>query len=241
MIRTRKKTVKPDTRRRDKTHGDRRGACQVRAMIRDLISDYNKKKHRIKRRLKEFKTVWDQPDKRVFSELCFCICTPQSRALYCDKAVSGLERSGMLFKGGVRRIKAGLRAVRFPANKAGYIVKARKLFTADGSIRVKDRIDAGNIAGTRQWLVQNVTGIGFKEASHFLRNIGFGKDLAILDVHVLRNMVKYGIIQEVPKNISGSRYILLEDKLRQFSGKAKIPMEELDLLFWSAATGEIFK
>lgn len=213
----------------------------MRVVIQNLISEYNREKHKIRRRLKEFKSVWDSSDKKIFSELCFCICTPQSRAVYCDKAVSGLEKSGMLFKGDLSRIRAGLRAVRFPNNKAGYIVKARKLFTVDGAIRVKDRIDPGNIPGTRLWLARNVAGIGFKEASHFLRNIGFGRDLAILDAHIMRNMAKYKLIKDIPGNMTKKQYLLLEKKLKSFSEKINIPMNELDLLFWSLETGEIFK
>ena len=210
-------------------------------MIRDLILEYNKKKHEIRRKLKEFKLVWSNSDKKVFSELCFCICTPQSKAVYCDKAISGLEKNSILFKGTSRQIKSGLKTVRFPNNKAGYIIKARKLFTVNGTIRVKDRVNVDNIPETRQWFVRNVKGIGFKEASHFLRNIGFGKDFAILDVHILRNMIKHGIIHEIPKNISKTAYFILENKLRKFSEKIKIPMDELDLLFWFAETGRILK
>lgn len=206
-----------------------------------LVSEYKKKKKDIKKRLKEFEKVWLRPDRKIFSELCFCICTPQSKAVYCDKAVSGLEKSGVLFKGNASRIKSGLKAVRFPNNKAGYIVESRKLFTEGNKLRIKKRIDARDIIWTRHWLVRNVKGLGYKEASHFLRNIGFGRELAILDVHILKNLIKCGIIKEVPKSISETVYLNLEEKVRKFSRKVKIPMAELDLLFWSSETGEIFK
>ena len=210
-------------------------------MIRDLISEYNKKKRSIKRRLKEFKSVWSGSDKRVFSELCFCICTPQSKAVYCDKAVSDLEKSGILFRGDLRQIKAGLIAVRFPNNKARYIIKARELFDAGGDIRIKDKIDVDNIPKTRKWLAQYVAGIGFKEASHFLRNIGFGNDVAILDVHILRNLKRYGVIKKIPLSLTKKSYFNIENKMRAFSQRIKVPLEELDLLFWSIQTGFIFK
>ncbi|MFC1570266.1 N-glycosylase/DNA lyase [Candidatus Omnitrophota bacterium] len=206
-----------------------------------LISEYKKKKRYIRKRLKEFEEVWLRTDRKIFSELCFCICTPQSKAVYCDKAVSGLEKSGALFTGNARSIRSGLKAVRFPNNKAGFIVESRKLFTEGGKLRIKNKIDASDIIGTRHWLVRNVKGLGYKEASHFLRNIGFGKELAILDVHILKNLIKCGIIKEVPKSITESVYLKLEEKVRKFSKKVKIPMAELDLLFWSSETGEIFK
>lgn len=206
-----------------------------------LAAEYGKRKDVIKERLRQFRKVWEQPERRVFSELCFCICTPQSKAVHCDKAVSAMERSGTLFSGGRDRIKTGLKGVRFPNNKAAYIVEARKLFTVDGDIRIKDKIDVFDIFATREWLAGNVKGIGMKESSHFLRNMGFGSDLAILDVHILKNMVKYGIIKETPGSISMARYLELEDKVRKFAKKIKIPMAELDLLFWSMETGEVFK
>jgi len=209
--------------------------------MKELIIEYGKKKIQIRQRLREFKDVWKRPDKEIFSELCFCICTPQSKAVYCDKAVSLLKKNGILFKGDPSQIKAGLKAVRFPNNKAGYIVEARRLFTEKGALRIKDKINTNNAHQTRLWLAHNVKGVGLKEASHFLRNIGFGKDLAILDVHILNNMVNYKIIREVPTYISKTRYLLLENELSRFSRKINIPMDELDLLFWSMETGEIFK
>lgn len=210
-------------------------------MTEILLSEYIKRKKAIKDRLLDFSGVWSQSEKRIFSELCFCICTPQSKAVYCDKAVSSLERSGKLFTGGEQEIRAGLKAVRFPNNKSRYIVEARKLFFASGRIRIKDKIDDGDIFVTRDWIVKNVKGLGYKEASHFLRNIGFGKDLAILDVHILKNMKRYGVIKEIPECISKKCYFSLEEKVRGFSRKLRIPMAELDLLLWSMETGVIFK
>lgn len=210
-------------------------------MEQGVIAEYARKRSKIRKRLKEFREVWLQPDRRIFSELCFCICTPQSKAVYCDKAVSFLEKSGALFKGNINQIRKGLKAVRFPNNKSKYIFEARKLFFTNGDIKVKDKINTDNIFETRKWFVKNVKGLGFKEASHFLRNIGFGRDLAILDVHILKNMIRHGVISGVPKSMTESRYLHLEDELRRFSKNITIPMDELDLLFWSSETGEIFK
>ena len=131
--------------------------------------------------------------------------------------------------------------VRFPNNKSKYLYEARRQFSSNGRYLIKEKIDLKNIIGSRNWFAKNVKGIGFKEASHFLRNIGFGSDLAILDVHILKNMIKYGIIKTRPKTLTRLKYLELENKLRKFSQEIKIPMDELDLLFWSSETGEIFK
>jgi N-glycosylase/DNA lyase len=93
----------------------------------------------------------------------------------------------------------------------------------------------------RSWLVKNVKGYGLKEASHFLRNVGMGQDIAILDRHILKNLVALGVIENVPKNMTAKTYLEIEDKMRSFCNKVRIPMSHLDLLLWSEETGEIFK
>jgi N-glycosylase/DNA lyase len=209
--------------------------------MKELMKQYQRKKRRIRQRLEDFRQVWKMSEKDLFSELCFCVCTPQSKAVYCDKAVKNLKKKDMLFNGKKEDIRKGLKAVRFPNNKAGYIIHNRGVFNGNGRVRIKEKIDINDIPGTRDWLVKNVKGIGYKEASHFLRNIGQGEDLAILDVHILRNMVKYKVIREIPKTISKRTYIELEKKLRSFARKLNMSMGELDILFWSNQTGIIFK
>lgn len=186
--------------------------------------------------MKEFERLKESNNKDIFAELCFCLLTPQSKAIYCDRAVEELKKSGLLFKGDRRAIRNKLKGVRFPNNKASYIAAARKSL-AD----IRAKLDANNAFKARDWLVRNIKGLGYKEASHFLRNIGLGGDMAILDVHILRSLLKYKIVKKVPKNLTRARYLSIEDKIREFSKKVKILMEELDLLFWSAETGFVFK
>ena len=93
----------------------------------------------------------------------------------------------------------------------------------------------------RQKLVNGIKGIGYKEASHFLRNIGLGKDIAILDRHILKNLKRYGVISRVPLSIPAKSYLNIEERARAFASMIGISLGELDLLFWSRETGEIFK
>jgi len=79
-----------------------------------------------------------------------------------------------------------------------------------------------------------------KEASHFLRNTGH-LDLAILDRHILKNMVNLGILNEIPSSISKNTYVSLERKLKDFSEKIGIPFAHLDMLLWAKETGEVLK
>lgn len=209
--------------------------------LEDLMMSYSGRRVAIKKRILEFREMWKEPDEKIFSELSFCICTPQSSARACYRAIDKLEKSGMLFRGDEERIRRGLVSVRFSSNKARYIIGARYLFTKKRDIVIKERIRYADPRRTREWLVKNVKGFGYKEASHFLRNIGLGEKLAILDRHILKNLLRYGIISEVPKSLTPKKYLEVEDKMKKFSQKIDIPIAELDLLFWSEETGEIFK
>ncbi|MEM3078179.1 MAG: N-glycosylase/DNA lyase [Nitrososphaerales archaeon] len=207
-----------------------------------LIKAYQTKRDEIQRRLLEFKRILNESNERVFAELAFCICTPQSKATTCWEIISSLMRNGLLFKGNEEQIRPFLDAIRFGDNKAKYIVYARRFFTENSNLKIKEKIQSfDNVFKLREWLANNILGIGMKEASHFLRNIGLGKDLAILDRHILKNLKEYGIINEIPKSISKKVYVDIEDKMREFSKRINIPMDGLDLLFWSKETGMVFK
>lgn len=209
--------------------------------MKNLSAYYRKNKKLIKNRLKDFENSYKKDDKHVFSELCFCILTPQAEAVECDKAIKELKNKGLLFNGSPKAISPYLKAARFLNKKSEFIVNARRLFKKNGCFSIKDYIDQKDIFKTREWLVENVKGIGYKEASHFLRNIGFGKDLAILDVHILKNLKNYGVINEIPKSLTKKEYLNIESKLGKFCKKINIPMDELDLLFWSRETGFVYK
>src|SRR5207245_8191940 len=98
-----------------------------------------------------------------------------------------------------------------------------------------------NLFELREWMVENVKGLGYKEASHFLRNVGLGEEFAILDRHILRNVKRMEVIPEVPVSITKKRYLEIEEKLRRFSREIRIPLADLDLLFWSRETDWILK
>ena len=211
--------------------------------VKNLISQHKKRKSEIRNRLAEFRATRKNGNESVFAELCFCILTANANALLCDKAIKELKGTGLLCRGSVRQIKPRIKGrVRFHNKKAQYIVGARNLLKEGNSIDIKNRIDARDILTTREWLVDNIKGLGYKEASHFLRNIGLGRDIAILDRHILKNLKKHGVIDRIPDSL-GSRktYLDIEGKMRAFSGRIGIPLDELDLLFWSLQTGFVFK
>lgn len=209
--------------------------------LKGLISAYQKKKPYIKKRLKEFETP-HKKDEDLFAELCFCILTPQSKAVNCDKAIKELKRSDLLSRGSAKRIGTKLKGLaRFHNKKADYIIAARKVFKKNKKFEIKEKLDQKDILKTRQWLVKNIKGLGYKEASHFLRNTGLGKDISILDVHIMRNLKRFGVIKNIPSSLTEKNYLMVESRMREFSRRTKIPIAEMDLLFWSNETGFIFK
>ena len=211
--------------------------------LKDLRFSYNKIKKSVKKRIEEFRRLHKKQDKDVFGELCFCIMTANANALKCDEALKSLKAGDHHLNSSVCSIRSRIKGkVRYHNKKAEFIVGARRLFKKGRGLDIKSKIDTKDIIATRDWFVENIKGVGYKETSHFLRNIGLGRDIAILDRHILKNLKKYGAIEKVPDSV-GSRkvYMDIEDKMRRFSKTVRIPLDELDLLFWSLQTGFIFK
>jgi len=208
---------------------------------REILSIYKKIKPEIEKRLDDFKKIWESGDNNdLFVELAFCLFTPQSSAKQCWRAVNLLLERDLLFDGHWEDIAAAINMVRFRNNKARYLTEARSNFLCGNSI--KDCLcTCSSSIEKRDWLVKNVKGMGYKEASHFLRNIGLGQDLAILDRHILKNMIVLGVIDSIPKTLTRKTYLSIEASLRQYSAKIKIPLDHLDFVLWYKEAGEVFK
>lgn len=210
----------------------------------ELEKRYFEKKEDIKKRLEEFKTVWREGNNRdIHVELSFCILTPQSKAKNAWQAITTLRDNGLLFQGSADEIVEYLNIVRFKNNKAKYLVELREqMKDTNGELRTKDFFEKFETpANAREWIVKNIKGMAYKEAGHFLRNVGFGEEVAILDRHILRNLVRLEVIDEIPKTITPKLYLAIEDKMKEYCKNVGIPMDELDLLLWYIEAGEIFK
>ena len=154
-------------------------------MNTSLKNKHRKMHRKIEERLLHFEKVGHARPSVLFEELVFCILTPQSKAVSCDEAVRELKKHGLLFSGQADEIAVVLsKKTRFHNNKAKYLVEAREKFLGDGFGRLADITFAGSEQEARQELVKAVKGIGWKEASHYLRNVGRGSELAILDRHI---------------------------------------------------------
>ena len=205
---------------------------------------YKEKQKDIEKRLREFKEIWEKgSNEDIHAELSFCILTPQSKAVNAWKAITILRENGLLFNGSAEDIVEYLNIVRFKNNKAKYLVALREQMQNEkGEIVTKDFFNSiADVKEKREWIVKNIKGMAYKEAGHFLRNIGFGKEIAILDRHILKNLVKLEVIEDVPKSLTPKLYLEIEEKMKAYCKFISIPMDSLDLLLWYKEAGEIFK
>lgn len=211
--------------------------------LKELKSIYLRIKNDIEIKLDRFTMMGKNgSDTELFIELVFCLMTPQSKAKVCWGTAEDLVDKNILFTGSKDRIANELKRVRFKNTKAENIIRAREMFSENGKIAIKSHLkQIKNVIETREWLVENVLGMGYKEASHFLRNIGCGEKLAILDRHILKNLKAFQVIDDIPKSISKKKYIEIEKKMIRFADRINIPLAHLDLLLWYKETGEVFK
>lgn len=205
---------------------------------------YKEKQKDIEKRLREFKEIWEKgSNEDIHAELSFCILTPQSKAVNAWKAITTLRENGLLFNGSAEDIVEYLNIVRFKNNKAKYLFALREQMQNEkGEIITKDFFNSiTDVKEKREWIVKNIKGMAYKEAGHFLRNVGFGKEIAILDRHILKNLVKLEVIEDVPKSLTPKLYLEIEEKMKAYCKFISIPMDSLDLLLWYKEAGEIFK
>ncbi len=185
-------------------------------------------------RMQQFQQCFES-EETVFSELCFCIVTANNRA------VAGLRVQEAIDAGFSNWTQQALSELLLKSNSRFHINKGKYLMEAIKHKNVKAVLQQmQNEFEMREWLVKNVKGIGYKEASHFLRNIGF-KKLAILDRHIMRVMQKHGLIDDVPKPITRTKYLEMEKKLSSLAKATCITQAELDLYLWFMQTGKVLK
>lgn len=200
-------------------------------------STYDERREAIQRRLQDFAEV---PPSKYFYELAFCILTPQSSAANAEATIAELIRDDFFGRGfdPTSYLRDARHYVRFHNVKAMRLLAVRDSFhellplLTDYSLSPEAK---------RERVLATVKGLGMKEASHFLRNIGV-RGLAILDRHIFKHLLRLTVIRAIPTNApTTKKYLEIEQEWKRYSERVRISMDELDLLFWSMETGEIRK
>ncbi len=201
-----------------------------------LYDEYEAKKNEIRRKLLEFRSV---PAENYFYEMIFCLLTPQSSAAHALEVQRRLEDGD--FRGTGFNPEFLLRDrrhyIRFHRVKSRHLLDFREKTGPFESV-LRNETDP---APLREWLVRNISGVGYKEATHFLRNIGKNGELAILDRHILRNLQNHSVVERIPLSLTRKQYLAMEKKFQHFAESLGISLNELDLLFWSRETGMLLK
>lgn len=186
-------------------------------------------------RIHAFEQFKGQSMDEIFKELCFCIMTANCGAEKCMEIHEGIcdgflhlskERLSDRFK------ELGYR---FPNIRSDYIVEAREY----KEILHQMLNSNGEEEEVREWVVKNIKGLGYKEASHFLRNIGY-KNYAIIDFHIVDVLAKYNLIEK-PKTMTKKKYFEMEQLLKTIGNRLHLNMAELDLYLWYLETGKVLK
>ncbi len=216
------------------------------------------------------KVIKRADDGELFEELAFCIFTAGASAKMGVKSIDAVRpalfsaSSEKLF---AKLLKEN-GAHRFPNERARYLLHTRnyllRYLDEDPSHHSRE---GGNPEGLgkpqkspipnglkslllsfsdpnerRDFFATNkdIKGIGFKEASHFLRNIGFS-GYAILDKHIMNCLFELKVVDDPKPPVNGKRYLEIEKKLKRYAKRNGFDIDEIDLLLWSEKTGEILK
>ena len=176
----------------------------------------------VKQRINEFKNIDKKSNDELFSEMCFCMLTANFNA---EKSIKIQKEIGeCFFTDSKDDLSNKLKNFghRFPNARAEYICGSLKYKNS-----LKEIVKFHDKKALREWFVNNIKGLGYKEASHFLRNVGFD-DYAVIDFHIIDILADYNIIKK-PKTITKKKYLDIEDLLKKIAKKTDLTLAELDL------------
>jgi len=194
-------------------------------------------------RINEFKRIGKSSNPEIFSELCFCLLTANFSA---ERGIKIQKEMGSGFLTlSEKRLSEKLRELghRYPNARAKYIIEARRYknsikdYVRDFTPYIQQGLASER--SRRDWLVKNIKGLGYKESSHFLRNIGYD-NCAIIDFHIIDLLEKYKLINR-PKILTRTKYLEIEEILKKVAKKSSLTLAELDLYLWFTETGKVLK
>jgi len=214
--------------------------------IEEIKKIYNTNKAMFEDRLSSFRKVWaDGDDLKIFEELCYCICTPREKAENALNAINSLTDNNceLLTNGDYDKIDEVLcrNGIALHPKKATRIINNRAMFYPNTKKKLIEKYNFDNIMEVREGLVRDVAGFGFKEASHFLRNIGFGSNLAIIDRHIKKQLEKYEVIKKGSTINTKKQYYKIEEKIIKFAKEIEMPIDFLDMVLMYSENKEIIK
>jgi len=208
--------------------------------MKDLLTSLEKLKNSginnlVNSRIAEFAEIKNKSSDKIFTELCFCIMTANCSAEKCIEIHENIADGFLNLSQYQLTNKFKELGYRFPNLRSKYIVEARY-----NKEELEDKIKSNEGKNQlRDWIVKKIKGIGYKEASHFLRNIGY-KNYAIVDFHIVDLLAKHNLITK-PKAMTKKKYLEIEELLKDIGARLNLNMAKLDLYLWYLETGKILK
>lgn len=216
---------------------------KIPVTIENIKKNHRRRRHEIRAKLQEFRDIWASGnDDRLWEEMVYCFFTGGCSAKMGMRSVDAVRH--ILLEGDFGELSTALSGVhRFPFARSRYIVASRDFLTSSIQLRLHRHLTSlTDPIERRDWLVKEkrIKGLGYKEASHYLRNIGLS-GYGILDKHILNCLRELELIDDPKPPSTRARYLATEERLRELAAVTKIHFDELDLVLWSMKTGEILK
>lgn len=211
--------------------------------IENIRLTHSIRRDEIAEKLAEFTTIGTSgTDEDLWAEMVFCFFTGGCSARMGLNSLAAVRH--LLMTADVEELTEQLIGKhRYPNARSKYIVASRTFLVEHCNMQLRDKLNSfADAHDRRDWLVREkgIKGLGYKEASHYLRNIGY-RGYAILDKHVLNCLAELKIIDEAKPPNTRLKYLTIEEKLRQFTTDVGIDFDEMDLVLWSMKTGVILK
>jgi N-glycosylase/DNA lyase len=125
------------------------------------------------------------------------------------------------------------RRYRYPASKSRLLVQASHWLATVCDLDLEGSLNSTTIE-KRNFLI-SCPGFGYKTASWFLRNTGYSKRVAVIDVHLMRVLIFFGII---PPSASPTRdYVRIEKAFLDVCDVIGAEPSKLDLILWAWERG----
>jgi len=121
---------------------------------------------------------------------------------------------------------------RFPHRQAVNLIGLHKKLI-ECSLSKRLMIYKNNPQAFRKHLVEEFSGIGPKQASMFIRNIGASSDLAVLDTHILRFLGMLGVQCTSAMIATISGYERIENAVRNYASLNGYRTGHLDIAIWA--------
>lgn len=207
----------------------------------------------IEQRLSKRKTWQEISEQDIWNELCLCILASNVPFEQAQSATEHLKLNNFINRDWIlenpnsekiiaielskqiclpRKKNGDFRKYRFPNVRAKNIVNTCNFLSHTNNSLKKLLKQFKSEESARNYLSKNISGLGLKESSHFLRNIGYATTLAIIDVHIISFLKNIKLISEIP-SLTDSKYYELEDKMRKLANFYGINLAILDNAIWN--------